>query len=219
MIFTYYHESPVGGHLGANKAIGHDLLSSINLRWEILPGILEDHSNTRIKAKWREALNQLKKARGGTQCAEFPRLFCVCAMLLVCLSLRDWLHAATAGFEVLASSSLYLHAAGFHGAGTFLSSDFSSFFAPKASSRDFTDIWNAELFDYDTCPSGQPSDEKTANFIRSQRGKGKNTGVFPCSNCGKGNEIEGIGGNPVVDCKSSALDHAVTEAMFLEQGL
>nr|CAD7256801.1 unnamed protein product [Timema shepardi] len=122
------------------------------------------------------------------------------------------------------------------GAGTFLSSDFSSFFAPKASSRDnrktmvqiqtkrgatiywiadnreamvqiqtkrgatiywiadnrvamaqhdFTDIWDAELFDYDTCPSGQPSDEKTANFIRSQRGKGKNTGVFPCSNCGK----------------------------------
>nr|CAD7424061.1 unnamed protein product [Timema monikensis] len=79
--------------------------------------------------------------------------------------------------------------------------------------KDFTDIWNAELFDYDTCPLGQPSDEKTANFLRSQRGKGKNTGVFPCSNCGKGNEIEGIGGNPVVDCKSSALYHAVTEAL------
>nr|CAD7392051.1 unnamed protein product [Timema cristinae] len=78
--------------------------------------------------------------------------------------------------------------------------------------KDFTDIWNAELFDYDTCPLGQPSDEKTANFLRSQRGKGKNTGVFPCSNCGKGNEIEGIGGNSVVDCKSSALYHAVTEA-------
>nr|CAD7585737.1 unnamed protein product [Timema genevievae] len=114
------------------------------------------------------------------------------------------------------------------GAGTFLSSDFTSFFAPKASSRDFTDIWNAELFDYDTCPLGQPSDEKTVNFIRSQQGKGKNTGVFPCSNCGKvytfkgnlkrhlkesqGNEIEDISGNPVVDCKSSAIDHAVTEA-------
>nr|CAD7396211.1 unnamed protein product [Timema poppensis] len=36
--------------------------------------------------------------------AEFPRLFCACAVLLICLSLCGQLLMVTAGFEVLASS-------------------------------------------------------------------------------------------------------------------
>nr|CAD7200199.1 unnamed protein product [Timema douglasi] len=41
----------------------HDLPSSINLRWEILPGTLEDQSDRRIEVEWGEAICQLKKTQ------------------------------------------------------------------------------------------------------------------------------------------------------------
>nr|CAD7450042.1 unnamed protein product [Timema bartmani] len=41
--------------------LGHDLLSPINLRWEILPGALEDRSNTCIEAEWGEGFKSAGK--------------------------------------------------------------------------------------------------------------------------------------------------------------